>query len=278
MSFNLITGRKASDHVTSKQFRDIMRAAFGGETYIPDVNDKLEIIQSSSNSISVLSGMLIHHGCVFEIPYGDSVTFTIDQPTEGVNKTYGIYVEWQIENGIESARIACDPSEDCPTPGGNMQEYDSYDCVGLATVYVTGLDVNIHLEDTYISKNEYTDSQGVLIPMSSINAAPTIGASVWLPAGYYVIQGYVVFQAAESQYLSQAREMQVAIYCQDGTGSGDVIVWRSMVRISAPTGVYAKLQTMAIGYFPEGLYEIGAVCTTPCSAVCDTQIRAMRIR
>lgn len=278
MSFNLITGRKASDHVTSKQFRDIMRAAFGGETYIPDVNDKLEIIQSSSNSISVLSGMLIHHGCVFEIPYGDSVTFTIDQPTEGVNKTYGIYVEWQIENGIESARIACDPSEDCPTPRGNMQEYDSYDCVGLATVYVTGLDVNIHLEDRYISQNEYTDSQGVSIPMSSINAAPTIGASVWLPAGYYVIQGYVVFQAAESQYLSQAREMQVAIYYQDGTGSGDVIVWRSMVRISAPTGVYAKLQTMAIGYFSEGLYEIGAVCTTPCSAVCDTQIRAMRIR
>ena len=280
MSFNLVTGRKATEHVTSTQFRNIIRALAGNDTYIPDVDEKLEIEQTSSTSITVHSGVLIHHGCVFEIPYGDGVSFTIDTPPAGVNKTYGIAVVWEISNGIENAQMICmdRSSGDYPGTQGNMQEGDVFDSVEIAKVYVEGLNVEIVETATWASYREYVDSRAVPIAMSSIDAESTMGASVEIPEGYYVLHGYVVFQTAESQYLSQERNMQLAIYCQDGSGGGRVMVSQSMVRISAPTGKYAKLQTTAIGYFPEGLYDIGATCTTPCSGVCDTEIRAMRIR
>lgn len=280
MSFNLVTGRKATEHVTSTQFRNIIRALAGNDTYIPEVDEKLEIEHTSSTSITVHSGVLIHHGCVFEIPYGDGVSFTIDTPQAGVEKYYGIAVIWEISGGIESARIICmdRSSGDYPGTQGNMQEGDTFDSVEIARVHVDGLNVSILQIAAWASEMEIVSNREVPIPMTGINAEPVYGAVLeLLSGGYYVMQGYVVFQAAESQYLSQAREMQIAIYYLPGDGSIE-IVWQSMVRISAPTGKYAKLQTTAIGYLPAGAYEIGATCTTPCSADCDTQLRVMRIR
>lgn len=278
MSFNLVTGRKAAEHVTSTQFRDIIRALAGNDTYIPDVNEKLKVVQTSSTSVTVRSGVLIHHGCVFEIPYGDGVSFTIASG-EGVNKIYGIAVVWGISNGIESASIVCmdTTSGDYPGTQGNMQEGDTSDSVEIATVYVNGSNVEIsHGQD--IAKSEYTSSFDVSIPGTSIDTQPAIGAVVYLPAGYYAIHGNAVFQTATSQYLSQERNMQVAIYYQDAAGSGRTMVPQSMVRVSAPTGKYARLQATAVGYFQAGFYDIGATCTTPCSGDCRTEIHALRIR
>lgn len=278
MSFNLITGRKASDHVTSKQFRDIIRAMFGGGTYIPDVNDKLEITQSSTDTITIHSGMLIHHGCVFEIPYGDSVSFTIEEPAEGVNKVYGIYVEWQIENGIESARIACDLLEDCPASTGNMQELDSYDCVTVARVTINGLNVWIDYDEALVEKNEFSSVVDTVISMQDIDAIPDIGAQILLPAGYYVIHGNVAFQTADQAYLSQSRNLQVQICYNDGSGSGVTRIPQSIVRRTAVDGKYARMATTAIGYFPAGEYAVGANCTVPIPNPCRTEIRALKIR
>lgn len=143
MSFNLVTGRKASDHVTSTQFRDILRSIFGKDTYIPDVNENLAIEQTTSNTITVSSGVLVHHGCIFEIPYGDSVTLTIDTPTAGVNKQYKVCVEWSISDGIESAELKVVSASASGLNTGNMQEGDTRDNVVIADVAVAGLTVTI---------------------------------------------------------------------------------------------------------------------------------------
>lgn len=143
MSFNLVTGRKGEEHVTSTQFRDIIRAIAGKETYIPDVNDKLEITQTTASTITVSSGVLIHHGCVFEIPYGDSVTLSIDTPTEGVNKAYKICVDWSVSDGIETGVLEIVPASESGLNEGNMQEGDNHDNVVIADVAVNGLTVTV---------------------------------------------------------------------------------------------------------------------------------------
>lgn len=163
MSFNLVTGRKASDHVTSTQFRDIMRSIFGKDTYIPDVNENLAIEQTTSNTITVSSGVLVHHGCIFEIPYGDSVTLTIDTPTAGVNKQYKICVEWSISDGIESAELKVVSASASGLNTGNMQEGDTRDNVVIADVTVSGLTVTITPVDFKGSVFHYGGSKTITL-------------------------------------------------------------------------------------------------------------------
>lgn len=147
MSFNLVTGRKGEAHVTSTQFRDIVRAIVGKDTYIPNVNEGLQIEQTTANTITVSSGVLIHHGCVFEIPYGDSVALTIDTPAEGVNKAYKICVDWSVNNGIETGVLQIVSAAAPGLDEGNMQEGDTHDNVVIADVTVTGLTVTVTPRD-----------------------------------------------------------------------------------------------------------------------------------
>lgn len=279
MSFNLITGRKGTEHVTSKQFRDIIRAFAGKGTYIPNVNDNLEIVRTSTNSITVRAGILIHHGCVFEIPYGDSMTFTIDTPTEGVNKRYYISVTWQIQNGIESATLTCalDDDPDYSFGQGNMQELDDYDNVVLAGIDVRGTEVTImRNEDLMSYGNIVQDAHASMIATESVDEAPVLGADVILPEGDYIILGNVTFQTAIT--VSNPRNMQIAIYVWPKDGRPLTPIRHSYQRMQSPNGAYARMQTMAIGHFEAGMYSVGATANSPTSQMCDFEIIAMRIR
>lgn len=279
MSFNLITGRKGTEHVTSKQFRDIIRAFAGKGTYIPSVNDNLEIVRTSTNSITVRAGILIHHGCVFEIPYGDSMTFTIDTPTEGVNKRYYISVTWQIQNGIESATLTCalDDDPDYSFGQGNMQELDDYDNVVLAGIDVRGTEITIMRNEDLMSYGNFVqDTQDIGIVTDSVDEAPALGASVILPEGDYVILGNVVFQTAIN--VNNPRNMQIAIYVWPREGQSWTPIRHSYQRMQSPNGAYARMQTMAIGHFGAGMYSVGATTNSPAGPNCPTEIIAMRIR
>lgn len=165
MSFNLVTGRKGEPHVTSTQFRDIIRALAGKETYIPDINEGLQIEQTTANTITVSSGVLIHHGCVFEIPFGDSVTLSIDTPAEGVNKAYKICVDWTVADGIETGVLEIVPASESGLDEGNMQEGDTRDNVVLADVTVTGLTVTITPRDADPKPTGIVD---IVYPVGSI--------------------------------------------------------------------------------------------------------------
>lgn len=279
MSFNLITGRKAAEHVTSKQFRDIIRAFAGKGTCIPDVNDNLEIERTSTTSITVHSGILIHHGCVFEIPYGDSMTFTIDTPTAGVNKKYYISVTWQIQNGIENATMTCalEDDPDYSFGQGNMQEQDDYDNVILAAIEVRGTEVTILPDLEYVSYGDvFQETQQTVINTDSVDDAPVLGASIILPEGYYIILGNVIFNTAND--VSSPRNMQIAIYSQTSVAQGDVPIRHSYQRMQSPSGAYARMQTMAIGHFDAGMYTVGATANSRTSMICETEIVALRIR
>lgn len=165
MSFNLVTGRKGEPHITSTQFRDIIRALAGKETYIPDINEGLQIEQTTANTITVSSGVLIHHGCVFEIPFGDSVTLSIDTPAEGVNKAYKICVDWTVADGIETGVLEIVPASESGLDEGNMQEGDTRDNVVLADVTVTGLTVTITPRDANPKPTGIVD---IVYPVGSI--------------------------------------------------------------------------------------------------------------
>jgi hypothetical protein len=277
MSFNLITGRKGSEHVTSTQFRDIIRAIAGPGTYIPNVNEKLEIVQASSSTIQVKSGVLIHHGCVFEIPYGESVTLTL--PND--ENAYMVRVTWSITNGIESAQIGL-VLNDSTYQAGNMQEGDTTDYVDIAMVFRDGANVEIHQEEL-VTQDVYTAT----LNMSGITTTniddfpPAEGAYVeHIPAGYYIMVGNICFQTATSPTPSpveQPRNIQIGIVHQLNGGTREYIP-QSMQRVFSAKGNFARLQSVAIGYFEAGYYAVCATCSAPIEASCRSDLVIMRIR
>lgn len=280
MSFNLVTGRKGEEHVTSTQFRDIIRALYGKETYIPDVNDKLEITQTTANTITVSSGMLIHHGCVFEIPYGDSVTLSIDTPTEGVNKAYKICVDWRVNDGIETGELQIVPAGSSGLNEGNMQEGDTHDNVVIADVTVTGLTVTVQPNYDIASEILFSDTRNIIIATSDIDDPASEGAYIeYMPAGYYIIVGNVTYQTTSiSEQLDTPRNQQIGLIHQLDGGTREYLPC-SISRHYNAKSTYSRMEAVAIGYFEAGYYAVAA-SMVPAAALIDARsdIMAMRIR
>lgn len=279
MSFNLVTGRKGEEHVTSTQFRDIIRALYGKETYIPDVNDKLEITQTTATTITVSSGMLIHHGCVFEIPYGDSVTLTIDTPTEGVNKAYKICVDWTVNDGIETGVLEIVPAGSSGLDEGNMQEGDTHDNVVIADVTVTGLTVTVTPNQDIASEMVYSDTRNIVIATESIDQMSEGARIEYMPAAYYIIVGNVTYQTtAVSELLDEPRNQQIGLVHMLAGGTKEYLTC-SISRHYNAKSTYSRMNAVAIGYFEAGYYAVAA-SMDPAAALNDARsdIVAMRIR
>ena len=142
---NLITGKLGRDHFTSTQHRNIFRSIVGnGSLIASNVGAGMQASVTGSNQISISDGLIFHHGCVFEIPFGEVETVEVANGTQGYSRIDAVILRWtKNSSGIEAAEwivVEGTPTTGTPTApqitAGNMNEGDTQDdCLfALATI------------------------------------------------------------------------------------------------------------------------------------------------
>ena len=154
---NLITGKLGQNHFTSTQHRNIFRSIVGnGSLIASNIGAGMATTVTGSNQISIADGLLFHHGCAFEVPFGSVETVEVSNGTQGYSRIDAIVLRWsKNSNGIESASwvvVEGTPTTGTPTApsitAGDMNEGDTQDdCLfALATiegVSLSGVDVQV---------------------------------------------------------------------------------------------------------------------------------------
>lgn len=103
---DIITGMTGKPHVTAAQHRKIIRAITGDEsyleTYVADFGEKMEMVLSN-NKVLIKSGLLIHHGCVGEIPEGTYDEISLEPGELGKYRTDALVAKYEKDpvTGIE---------------------------------------------------------------------------------------------------------------------------------------------------------------------------------
>jgi hypothetical protein len=147
----LVTGKKGETHVTSLQFRNIVRALTGSDSYIANAYDNCAVaLQDDGVTLQVSPGIIIHHGCVFEIPYGTLEEITLAAGTAGSKRRDLICIRWTQDEttGIESAAWVVLQGEPATNPvdptynDTNMQEGAFIDDCPVFRVEFNGLNVS----------------------------------------------------------------------------------------------------------------------------------------
>ena len=154
---NLITGKLGQNHFSSTQHRNIFRSIVGnGDLVASNIGAGMATTVTGSNQISISDGLLFHHGCAFEIPFGSVETVEVSNGTQGYNRIDAIVLRWtKNSSGIESAEwtvVEGTPTTGTPTAptitAGDMNEGDMQDdCLfALATiegVSLSGVEVQV---------------------------------------------------------------------------------------------------------------------------------------
>lgn len=102
----LVTGKKGEAHVTSLQFRNVIRAIAGTGSYIANAYDNCAAtLQQDGATLQVAPGIIIHHGCVYEIPYGTLDEITLIAGAAASKRRDLVCIRWTQdgETGIETA-------------------------------------------------------------------------------------------------------------------------------------------------------------------------------
>ena len=154
---NLITGKLGQNHFTSTQHRNIFRSIVGnGSLIASNIGAGMATTVTGPNQISISDGLLFHHGCAFEIPFGSVETVEVSNGTQGYSRIDAIVLRWsKNSSGIESASwvvVEGTPTEGTPTApsitAGDMNEGATQDdCLfALATiegVSLSGVEVQV---------------------------------------------------------------------------------------------------------------------------------------
>lgn len=235
----LITGKLGRDHFTSTQHRNIFRSIVGnGSLIAANVGTGMATSIESSNKIQIENGLLFHHGCAVEIPFGEIETVTVSNGTGGYNRIDAIVLRWtKNSSGIESAEwvvIEGTPSEGTPTApqitSGNMNEGDTQDDCLFALAKIEGValsEVTVQVEARSIT----ADVDGLAEQLAAVQAklarmpivlksgsGVTVGTTsndvtLWtLPSGYD--KEKVVVDITNGAYNTN-QVLQIATYIDD---------------------------------------------------------------
>lgn len=99
----LITGKKGEVHVSSLQHRNIISALAGSGSYIAQLYNELAP-SITGTTLSIASGVLVHHGCVMQVDYGTTDTVTLAAGTAGYYRKDRVVARWTQDNstGVEN--------------------------------------------------------------------------------------------------------------------------------------------------------------------------------
>lgn len=243
----IVTGYEGAPHVTSWQDRDLNQGIFGDGTYILNVGSKLAATIVSNNQINIADGAVMMQGCLGVIQKGTSDSVAIDNGAQGMQRRDLICAQYSKNGstGVESMSLVVvkgTPSASSPADPsyttGDIQNGASLVQEPLYRVNLNGLtvtsvealvdeqrsmgDVNEELTTVanevgaigQLYKTYYTN---VPIPQNSF----TTVASVAVPAGTYIVSGYVDFTNVTSGYM---RAIRISPLGDDAPASGDALM------------------------------------------------------
>ena len=253
---NLITGKLGQNHFTSTQHRNIFRSIFGNESLVvSNVGAGMATSVTGSNQISISDGLLFHHGCAFEIPYGSVETVEVSNGTQGYNRIDAIVLRWQKNSsGIESASwvvVEGAPTTGTPTAphiaAGNMNEGGTQDdCLfALATiegVSLSGVEVQVPLRS--ISADVDWIANQLVAMQAALAKLPTV-----LKSGSGVTNGTTANDVTIWTIPAQYDKTKVVVSITNGD-YGTNRVQEISTYIDNNRRVHARLdQSKAVGYF-----------------------------
>lgn len=145
----LITGKKGEVHVSSLQHRNIIASLAGSGSYIAKLYNELAP-SISGTTLSIASGVLVHHGCVMQVDYGTTDTVALTAGTAGYYRKDRVVARWTQDNatGIENVEWVVIQGTPATTAAqavlpsynsGNMQEGALIDDCPVFTVSFNGI-------------------------------------------------------------------------------------------------------------------------------------------
>lgn len=198
-----VTAKKGKNHVTSQQFRQIVAAMAGTESYIADMDEHLEPELAANNTIKIRSGTLIHHGGVMMVKSGTYDEVTYQNGSQGMKRIDLVAARYTKDQatGTENAEwvvIQGQPAESNPVAPdyihGNMQDGDITDDCPIFELHFDGINVtevkkliNVmqsvdELNRNFVFKRRNSSEAGICTPH------------------YIMIMGTSVLQGANADY------------------------------------------------------------------------------
>lgn len=148
---NIITGYRGEAHITSAQDRGKNQGAFGVDSYILNVGDKLAADIVSANEIRIRDGVLSMQGCVASIDEGAYDSCEISNGTQGMQRRDLIVARYtrNVETNIEDISLVViegTPASSSPADpaynSGDIQAGDSPVDFPLYRVNINGVNIS----------------------------------------------------------------------------------------------------------------------------------------
>ena len=208
-----VTAKKGKNHVTSQQFRGIVAAMAGTESYIADMDEHLEPELAVNNTIKIRSGTLIHHGGVMVVKSGTYDEVTYQNGTQAMKRIDLVVARYTQDTatGTENAEwvvIQGQPAESNPVAPdyihGNMQDGDLADDCPIFELHFDGINVtevrkliNIMQSVDELNRKLFLDGYFFVdfgsLPNSTTKLVdtdiPNVATHYWIVAGWAKTRG-----------------------------------------------------------------------------------------
>lgn len=188
---NIVTGYRATPHITSSQDRGANQGAYGRNSYILDVGEQLAAEIVSANEVRIRDGVLSHQGCVASIDQGAYDSLTISNGSQGLLRTdlivarYSKDTETNVESMelvvIEGEAVASDPVAPAYNEG-DIQAGDSPVDMPLYHVNINGVSLESvtqvatslsNIEELQTAVSELNSNKQNKIKFTSFSGTPT---------------------------------------------------------------------------------------------------------
>lgn len=208
-----VTAKKGKNHVTSQQFRGIVAAMAGTESYIADMDEHLEPELAVNNTIKIRSGTLIHHGGVMVVKSGTYDEVTYQNGTQAMKRIDLVVARYTQDTATETENaewvvIQGQPAESNPVAPdyihGNMQDGDLADDCPIFELHFDGINVtevrkliNIMQSVDKLNRKLFLDGYFFVdfgsLPNSTTKLVdtdiPNVATHYWIVAGWAKTRG-----------------------------------------------------------------------------------------
>ncbi len=101
----IVTGYKGQAHITAENWADLNRGIIGSDSYVLSVGREFESELVSNNLLKIHDGVAMIQGRQFVIPSGQSDEITIENGTQGENRTDLIVARYTKNNDTKVEEV-----------------------------------------------------------------------------------------------------------------------------------------------------------------------------
>lgn len=101
----IVTGYKGQPHITAENCADLNRGIVGSDSYVLSVGRKFEAELVSNNLLKIRDGTALIQGRQFVIPSGQSDEITIENGTQGENRTDLVVARYTKNNDTKVEEV-----------------------------------------------------------------------------------------------------------------------------------------------------------------------------